>query len=231
MTRVWTQGLSGVLRLGLAIRTWLKVPRFPDLHLPPLLCPVGAEPCVLLGLLVCFWWIQLLLKIWVGVPSGLTGNTVSSPVGRLSQKCCAWWNIGAVVSVKCSGRATSGLPATVCSGLKQSQANGFSDLCELMMSNKNPLQSHLPRECCGDQGSCCNPQSLGVRTGSVCWNCCGLGLFLSPCIEPGVQMLSLVPALSALWKASETIGFSSWQWLCLSWWQSDFGVFWCVWFL
>lgn len=80
----------------------------------PLFCPVGAEPCVLLGLLVCFWWIQLLLKIWVGVPSGLTGNTVSSPVGRLSQKCCAWWNIGAVVSVKCSGRATSGLPATVC---------------------------------------------------------------------------------------------------------------------
>lgn len=87
---------------------------------------------------------------------------------------------------------------SLCSGLKQSQANGFSDLCELMMSNKNPLQSHLPRECCGDQGSCCNPQSLGVRTGSVCWNCCGLGLFLSPCIEPGVQMLSLVPALTAL---------------------------------
>lgn len=34
---------------------------------------------------------------------------------------------------------------SLCSGLKQSQANGFSDLCEVMMSNKNPVQSHLHR--------------------------------------------------------------------------------------
>lgn len=83
------------------------------------------------------------------------------------------------------------------SGLKQSQANGFSDLCELMMSNRNPVR--FAQGMLGWSGQLLQSPELGSESREcVLWS----GLVpVSPCTEAGVQMLSPVPD----WELSDSL--------------------------